>query len=245
MNKPEFKRHTDRAHWGSWFKDTSPPKGNAEKIWLTKHYLDGTLYEYANFEDFRKDKVSQTYDLKDPFYGTEHFVYKGHFFYHKSGSNEIARYSLKEDKVTATLSLMGAAFNAGSYLYSADHNYFDLSVDENGLWIIYAMESLPDLLLVSKLNDSLSIDKQWNISVARKNYGNGFIVCGILYLVRDTRTKTTMIDFAYDLYTKQSLSVRLKFTNPFQMNNMISYNALEKRLYSWDKGHQLIYPLTI
>ena len=72
------------------------------------------------------------------------------------------------------------------------------------------------------------------------------MTCGVLYLIRNTHAKSTLIDFAYDLYTKERLTnIRLQFTNPFQMNNMISYNPLEGRIYSWDKGNQLTYPLLL
>lgn len=100
---------------------------------------------------------------------------------------------------------------------------------------------------VSKLNAwNLQPEKSWDVSVRSRDYGNGFIACGILYLVRDVHAKNTVIDFAYDLYSGERLgSVRLKFTNPFKMNNMVAYNPQEQKIYGWDRGNQITYPVLI
>ena len=118
-------------------------------------------------------------------------------------------------------------------------------MDENGLWVIYGDENSLANLLVTKLNPAdLSMEKTWNLTVEHQNYGNGFISCGILYLVKDTQTKNTVIDYAYDLYKKELLNMKpLKFTNPFQMNNMLSYYPTDKKVFGWDRGNQLTYPL--
>jgi hypothetical protein len=63
--------------------------------------------------------------------------------------------------------------------------------------------------------------------------------------VDNTRSKNSLVDFAYDLYANEKLSVRLKLTNPFLMNNMLAYNAAEQKIYGWDKGNLVLYPLLI
>jgi len=132
------------------------------------------------------------------------------------------------------------------YLYSTEYNYFDLSVDENGLWAIYAAEHERNFLLVSKLDPvELSIEKTWNITVRHRQYGNGFVACGLLYLIRDVTSQTTVIDYAFDLYTKQLFDVNLGFNNPYRMNTMITFNHAERQIYSWDYRHLLTYPLLL
>ena len=120
-------------------------------------------------------------------------------------------------------------------------------MDENGLWVIYTAENTTNQLLVAKLDpNTLHVEKRWNITINHRAYGNGFITCGILYLVKDTHVQNTVIDYAYDLYRKEQLpQVRLKFSNPFTMNNMISYNPTDHKIYSWDRGNQLTYPLLV
>ncbi len=197
------------------------------------------------FQDFRQDRISKTYELKELYYGTGHVIYGGAFYYHRTGYNEIARFDLEKEAIIAKTSLPHAAYQGKDYVYSTEYNYFDLAVDENGLWAIYAPENAPETLLVTKLDPAdLSIEKTWNLTVQHQSYGNGFISCGILYLVKDTTTKNTIIDYAYDLYKKELLSInRLKFTNPFQMNNMLSYYPKDKKIFGWDRGNQLTYPL--
>jgi len=132
------------------------------------------------------------------------------------------------------------------YLYSTEYNYFDLAVDENGLWLIYAAQEERQFLLVSKLDaDDLTIQKTWNVTVRHRQFGNGFVACGLLYLIRDVVSPSTTIDYAYDLYTKQRRDVGLTFNNPYRMNNMITYNHAERQIYSWDRGHLLTYPLLL
>jgi len=126
------------------------------------------------------------------------------------------------------------------------YNYIDLSVDENGLWAIYAAANERDFLLVSKLDPyDLTIQKTWNISVRHRQYGNGFVACGLLYLIKDVRSRKTIIDYEFDLYTKQRFDINLEFNNPFQLNTMITFNHAERQIYSWDKGHLLTYPLLL
>ena len=217
---------------------------DGRKTWYTRHFTGRRLIEFNSFENFRHDKSDNGYDLKDMYFGTGHIIYRGSFIYHHAGHNKIIKYDLASQTIIATQSFPHAVFHGKDTVFSTEYNYFDIEVDENGLWVIYGSMESPLNLLVTKLDpEFLDIQKTWNITVNHGHYGNGFITCGVLYLVKNTRLKTTVIDFAYDLYKKEEVSVRLKFTNPFQMNNMISYNPREKKIYGWDKGNVLTYPL--
>ena len=174
-------------------------------------------------------------------------IYAGSFYYHRAGYNELVKYDLASERVVGTVALPhGEHEGTDGQVYATDYNFFDCAADENGLWVIYSSDQSDTALLVSKLDpDALSVVKTWNITVDHKSRGNGFITCGVLYLVNSVRSKITKIDFAYDLYEKRQLDVDLRFTNPFQMNNMIAYNPKTKEIHSWDKGNQLTYPLLL
>ena len=246
VGKPLFKRYTG-TYWGSWMKDPAPINGEwGNKFWFTRHFTGKMLYEYNTNDDFKQDRVGHTYELKELYFGTGHVIYQGAFYYHRAGYNEIVKYDLQKKTTVAKQQLPNAVYQGKQYVYTTEYNYFDLAVDETGLWVIYGSNQNSFSLLVTKLDPvTLTIEKTWNLTVDHENYGNGFIICGVLYLVKDVRVKATVIDYAYDLYKKEKRSVRLKFTNPFQMNNMISYNPLERQIYSWDKGNQLTYPLLV
>ena len=245
VGKPVFQPYTG-TYWGSWMRDPHPVQGFQHKFWHTRHFTGQTIYEYDTEYDFRQNKF-HLHRLDDMYFGTGHVVYSGSLYYHRAGHGDVVKYNLINNTIDAKVHFHKAAHSGLEFLYSTEYNFFDLATDENGLWVIYAGEDDLDHVLVSKLNpDDLSIMKTWNISVRHREYGNGFITCGTLYLVHDTRAKTTTIDFAYDLYTKEKIpSISLRFTNPFQMNNMISYNPSDKKIYSWDKGNQLTYPLLL
>ncbi len=245
VGKPVFQRYIG-TYWGAWMRDPEPStSADGHKYWFTRHFTGKFLYEYNNQDAFRQDRVSNVYELKELYWGTGHVMYKGSFYYHKTGHREIIRFDLEKNSTIARVELPRAAYQGKEYLYETEYNYFDLAVDENGLWVIYAATGIQRHILVSKLNeDSLAIEKTWTIPVDQSSYGNGFVTCGVLYLINSTKTKETVIEFAYDLYTKtRDYNLRLKFTNPFQMNNMVSYNPREGKIYSWDKGNQLTYPL--
>jgi len=248
VGKPLFERHTD-IFWGAWMKDPRAHPQEMDHIWVTNHFTGKSLFIYESFEAFQKDSAFAVYELDEMFYGTGHVAYEGALIYHRSGNSEIVKYDLLRRSIVARFHVPEASFNGRNCLYSTEHSYFDLAVDENGLWLIYKVddETAAESVRVTKLNAwNLQPERVWDIAVRSQDYGNGFVACGILYLVRDVHSKNTVIDFAYDLYSGERLqSVRLKFTNPFKMNNMLAYNPLEQKIYGWDRGNQITYPILI
>ena len=247
VGKPLFQRYIS-TFYGSWMRDPSPSDSNwGNKVWYTRHFTGKFLMEYNNFENFRHDQDNKKYELKDMYFGTGHVIYDGAFYYHHAGNNKLLKYDLETERVVHQLAIPEAVYQGKETTWSTDYSFFDFAVDENGLWVMYSSTENRTVLMVSKLDDiDLTIQKTWKINVDHKHYGNGFITCGVVYLIKNTQSKTTVIDFAYDLYRKQELdNVRLKFTNPFQMTNMVAYNPAEEKIYSWDKGNVLTYPLLL
>ena len=226
--------------------DPEPPNIiYAERYWSTSHFNGRHLYEYNSFSDFQTDRVTLEHELTEVYFGTGHIVYNGAFYYHHAGFNEIVKFDLSLSKTMLKKRIPQMAYKSkDEYVYSTEYNYIDFAADENGLWAIYGCRWNRSSLLVSKLNpENLSIEKTWNITMQHQEFGNSFIVCGILYMVRDTRTTNSYVDFAYDLYKKQTLDVKILFKNPFNQNNMVSYSHRDKQLYGWDRGNQMKYVL--
>jgi len=247
IGKPQL-QHTTPIIWGAWMKDAknTTTSDDLAHIWTAEHYTGKKINEYASMEDLENDKTLTVHELTEPYFGTGHVVYNGALFYHRPGYAEIIKYDLTRQKILGRINVPRAGFHGSNYLYSAENSYFDIAADENGLWVIYAKVTGQNSILVSKLDPTyLSIERTWDIRVKRSRYGNGFIVCGVLYLVRDVRSKNTVVDFAYDLFAEEKLSVSLQFTNSFEMNNQLSYNPTDQKIYGWDGGNLLLYPLLI
>lgn len=246
VGKPMFQRYTG-TWWGAWMTDPYPQTTkDGGKYWFTRHFTGKIISEYNNIENFQRDKVDKRHEVQELYFGTGHVVYSGCLFYHRAGYSEILKYNLNSEIIEGRAQIPDANYQGKeNYVYKTEYNFFDLAVDENGLWVIYGAVYDENELLVSKLNHiTMNIEATVTIPVKHKSYGNGFIACGILYLVRDTDKKSTFIDFAYDLYKEEQIvQTRLKFSNPFQMNNMIAYDPSSKQIYCWDKGNQLTYPL--
>lgn len=64
----------------------------------------------------------------------------------------------------------------------------------------------------------------WNMTLPHHEFGEMFIVCGILYGVDSTVHRNSRIHFALDLYKNELQYINLPFTNPFGSTAMIQYN---------------------
>jgi len=161
------------------------------------------------------------------------------------------RYDLAKREMTGSVRLYGIAHSGDDYLYSTGRSYVDLAADETGLWAIHAAADDSDHLLVSRLDtEAMTVTSTWSIAVRHSDYGNGFVICGVLYLVGDvTARHGAAVDFAYDLYERRRVEnkndVSPTFISPYQLTTALAYNPRDRRLYTWDNGNQLTYPLLV
>lgn len=125
-------------------------------------------------------------------------------------------------------------------------NYFDLAVDENALWVLFHYEDTP-FLSVAKLDiGNLTIYETWNLTlINHTDVSNGFVVCGVLYLVESGRELKSEIVIAYDFYRSRYRKPNIKWVNLYKDANMMSYNPFDKRVYIYDHGYLLTMPARI
>ncbi|CAH1108649.1 unnamed protein product [Psylliodes chrysocephalus] len=247
VGKPVYLRFTE-DNYGSWMRDSNPINEKDEhKYWVTRENQPHKLYEFANKTMFRRDIPTHVYNVNDPFGGNTHVVYNGYFFYNIKDTRRIIRYNLLNES-TMLLDLPGPdssskIYTNASKLYSGQYNTVDFSVDDNGLWIIFAVPDSNNTAIMKVNADTLKAQYVWNISLPHQKVGEMFVVCGVLYAVDSVIDRNTKIRFAFDLYKENLLDVNLAFTNPFRKTTMLGYNAKNQELYSWDKGNQLTYPV--
>ena len=218
---------------------------DASKVWVTNGITGNKLVEYPNPENFKTNHPSSVYDLGNiPYYGTGSVMFRGSLYYQWNRLNKVVRFDLEAGAVIAVRKIGGSLYKGKKAVYSSKHVYYDFSVDENGLWVIYASNSVLSKVKVAKLDpDSLEIIKTWTLNEPAQTHGNGFVMCGVLYLVKNCNSPATKIDYSYDLYTGEYRNPNLRFTNPFRNNVMVTYNHKHQKIYAWDNGSQVTYPM--
>ncbi|XP_044746573.1 uncharacterized protein LOC123308096 isoform X1 [Coccinella septempunctata] len=242
VGKPVFHKLSNETYYGSWMRDPHPSDSDVEKIWATDEKNDTFLFQYDNKTMFRRDIPSRKFLLDRPFKGNAHVVYEGHFYYNEKDTARIIRVNLYDER-TAALDLPIQNLNKTTNLYSSQYNFMDFSIDDNGLWVIFAVPETNNTAVMKVDEHTMEAQYIWNISVQHKRVGDMFVVCGVLYAVDSVIEKSTSIRFALDLYRGILLDVNLAFSNPFKKTTMITYNHRMKELYTWDRGNQLTYPV--
>lgn len=144
-------------------------------------------------------------------------------------------------ETSETLKLENALYFDRKYLFANSKTYFNLAVDEQGLWIIYASSVDGSSILVAQLEErTFSVAQHINTTYPKSKAGNAFIARGILYV---TDTKDTRVTFAFDLLGGKQINANFDVRTSQSVLAMLSYNMRDQHLYSWEDGHLLLYPV--
>lgn len=140
------------------------------------------------------------------------------------------------------MSVKNIAFVNVNLLYTSKYNYIDFSVDENGMWMIYGGIDENNTIIMKLEPNLMQPQALLNLSANLQSMGETFIMCGVLYGINSINDMETKIQFAFDLYHLRDIPVDVRFSNPYGNNTMVSYNPRDLKIYSWDRGYQLMYP---
>lgn len=139
------------------------------------------------------------------------------------------------------LKIENALYFDRKYLFANSKTYFNLAVDEKGLWIIYGSSVDGSSILVAQLDErTFSVAQHINTTYPKSKAGNAFIAQGILYV---TDTKDTRITFAFDLLGERQINANFHLRTSQSVLAMLSYNMRDQHLYSWEDGHLMLYPV--
>ncbi|KAL5004746.1 hypothetical protein ScPMuIL_018202 [Solemya velum] len=165
---------------GTWLRDPL----NNDKIWVTEGWYGTSINEYSSLQAFMENRHERTHLLgPNAYQGTNHAMFNGSLYYHRAGQHVVVRYDLKRADVVSFHNMRGSNYDNFRYLYATGESYYDISIDENGLWVIYARENSNSILSVKKLDlFTMQVLKTWEIQVDHRSFGNGFVICGVLYL---------------------------------------------------------------
>ncbi|RWR99865.1 olfactomedin-like protein 2B, partial [Dinothrombium tinctorium] len=171
-------------------------------------------------------------------------IFNNSFYYNYDGMNKIIKYDLISRDSNDMVVPFAAHKPDEKFLYTTENNYMDIEADENGLWVIYTSNDTSNTLVLKFDPNTLLYENFWNISFDHQLLGEMFIICGVLYGVENVTTTNTKIKFAFDLYTEAALEdVSIDFTNPFQNNKFIAYNAKYQKIYTLDDRNAIEYPI--
>ena len=224
---------------------------NPQKLWLTRGYHGNMLEEYQSWSRFRSGVPTKKYNLKfNRFYGTQHAIYNGSFYYNFAGKPYVVRYDMSIPDVVSAGFIRNSHFNDSKYLYKYSRTYYDISADENGLWVLYSRsyddERNINIMKLDLL--SLTVEKVWRLPVDAGYHSNGFIACGIVYLVQSSDNDKTTIDKTYDLYLDILSDTNIGIGIPLKQNSFLTFftNTSDRKsssLLAWDKGYLITYPI--
>nr|XP_039261369.1 adhesion G protein-coupled receptor L2-like isoform X1 [Styela clava] len=221
---------------GTWTKD---PLSSPDHVFFMSSSQQ-IIQEYRNWDDFVTGNPSYRYNLPSKAAPGNIVVYDRNLYYVKANSRSIIRYSLitqRRTKETVIQAESGIPQNRD----------ISLSVDENGLWVIYPRQR--GLIAISKLDkDQLTLSKTWNTNLRTSESLHTFIICGVLYSVSSS---TGQIDYFYNTNLKQEKrGIRISFDadqaynfrrrtrsrTSFRRYNAtsVSYNPRDQLLYIWD-----------
>uniref|UniRef100_A0A8C5GCB3 Olfactomedin-like 2Bb n=1 Tax=Gouania willdenowi TaxID=441366 RepID=A0A8C5GCB3_GOUWI len=226
---------------GAWMRDA---RGHGSVIYLTNGHYGNSLLEFRDMDIFKSGQASNSYKLPYSYTGTGHVVYNGAFYYNRAFSRDIIRYDLRHRFVAAWTTLHDALLEEQAQRTQTEVRHFD--VDESGLWLLYpALDAEgfhQEVILLLQLHPrDLQTLRTFRTGLRRGFYGNCFLVCGVLYGVDSMERRHANVTYAFDTHTLTHTVPSLAFTNTHGYTTQLSYCPLDKKVYAWDDGHQMMY----
>ncbi|XP_037535560.1 olfactomedin-like protein 3A [Nematolebias whitei] len=231
---------------GMWTKDTGGASG---KVFIFNGTAENTINEFAAVKDFtRSQSFSLSTDLKLPsaWSGTGHVVYNNHVYYVTQAEElMVVKYDVRNYSVTDS-AVFPVQDHVPVYGLNPD-TVMDLAVDEEGLWAIYASQQNERHISLAKMDsNSLDIEQMWDTNCPRENAEVGFVICGTLYVVYNTkqpgRSRVQCVFDVNDMVTNEEAPL-VYFPKRYGSHSSLKYNPQEQLLYAWDDGYQILYKL--
>ncbi|XP_072403808.1 olfactomedin-like [Chiloscyllium punctatum] len=241
--------------YGGWGMDSMP--GSQQLYWvmalLSSNIYGNSIRTYTSYKNFLTAKSNIDISVKSSFTTTNAIqgpgvvVYNNSLYYNCYKSSQMCRFDMATKHITNVL-LPDAGFdNKFPYCYynCYTHSDMDFSVDENGLWVIYATEENYGNIVLSKIDSvSLAVTQTWKTKLFKKAATNAFMVCGVLYATRYISETEEEIFYMYDTISNQeaqNLKIRFAKYSPNVAN--IHYNPVDRKIYVFNDGYMLAHEL--
>lgn len=233
---------------GVWTKDTGVKSGN---VYIFNGTDEGTIYEFASVLDFTRSTgltLSKKLKLPMAFRGTGQVIYNNFAYYvSQSEDAKIVKFNLSNATMTDSAILPFQDY-VPVYTLNSD-TLIDLAVDEEGLWAIYATTQSDRYISLAKMDaKSLDIEQMWDTNCPRDNAEAGFVICGTLYVVYNTKQPgRSRIQCVFDVngMISSDEAPLVYFPKRYGAHASLKYNPQEALLYAWDDGYQILYKLVM
>ncbi|XP_044309124.1 noelin isoform X1 [Varanus komodoensis] len=236
---------TSGSRFGSWMTDPLAPEGESKVWYMDSYHNNRFVREYKSMTDFMNTDNFTSHRLPHPWSGTGQVVYNGSIYFNKYQSHIIIKFDLKTETILKTRSLDYAGYNNVYHYAWGGHSDIDLMVDESGLWAVYATNQNAGNIVISRLDpNTLQSIQTWNTSYPKRSAGEGFIICGTLY-VTNGYSGGTKVTYAYQTNTSTYEYIDIPFLNKYSHISMLDYNPKDRALYAWNNGHQILYNVTL
>lgn len=222
-------------------------------MWVTSGYQNvNEVIEYNSVKELKYEIVGKVHQLPFSCVGTGHVIYKQVLYCQKMYTRKIVRYSLAESRWLGEKEVDSVGIHDTFPYQSGKFSDMDFAVDEIGLWLIYATNASRGNIVISKIVEKdLSFERSWVTDIPKKEVGNAFIICGILYATASYKDVPTYIKYTYDtVKAKQTVlsAKNIPFKNAIDVEfarvYSLDYSPGDKALYSWNNGRVEIYPVS-
>lgn len=227
---------------GIWTRDS-----RTAKIYVFNSTSEDTLYEFNTVKELSTSSGLSTgkqITLPSAWNGTGHTVYDG-FLYYTSETSElqVIKFDLGNNSIVDRAVLPVKDMS----VYGLNpETLVDLVADEEGLWALYAVGDTINLARMDP--ETLDIEQMWDTVCPRSNAEAAFIVCGTVYVVYNTRPPSrSRVQCVFDVneVVMGGEAPLLYFPRRFGAHSSLKYNPVERQLYAWDDGYQIIYRLSL
>ncbi|XP_077371491.1 olfactomedin-like protein 3B [Festucalex cinctus] len=231
---------------GVWLRDP-----RSSKVYVFNGTEGDTIYQFESVREFLQGSSEVTLGrpikLPSNWMGSGVAVHNGYLYYIQQGEDtNVVRYDILGGELM-DVAILPVESRVAVYSLNPE-TVADLAMDDQGLWLLYANgETEPNINLAKMDPVSLDIEQIWDTRCPRENSEAAFIVCGVVYVVYNTRLASrSRVQCVFDVNDKAVSEEAPLFYFPrrYGAHASLKYNSEEKQIYSWDDGYQILYRLT-
>ncbi|KAF5283904.1 hypothetical protein FQA39_LY04724 [Lamprigera yunnana] len=232
-------QHNSEMSGGAVMQDITATSFEAsQKSWIIDSE-NSRLLEY----DLPSISTPKIYDLYMVLEGSAYTIYNGSLFTAVGQRKpSIVKYNLNTNS-NERLNLNKLSVQTLNFLYKSGENYYDIMVDDNGIWAILPIPKSRNTAVLKFDPNSMDILHIWDVSLHHEKYDKMFIAAGILYTVTVEKNVIRILD-GVDLYRNKYYNVDILIENPQIKVKEIQFNAKEFELNLWDDEKRWTSSLT-